>query len=413
MDCPEDAGLRALNRLADGPPVPGVVLCEQATYTAVRSQSGQGYRVTAQSGGIPASEISEIVRCTPAVGGLCADSPDAVGVSFFPLRSGRYAVLHTCHAGKEPTGRGGRRAYTRVVVVDAAGLRPFRNNPFALLRAVGAAGGLEVDLTPAQILPQITLAPGSHPPSNRFSAAMKQLGKRCGGCLADRLLAGDSMVASVEADSLALAEMALLVLPAPMRPSISCSAGVNFSISRRHRFVAIEGDPRRARQRIHGTPYAFVNLTTEADPMPRLDHPWSRAVQRLFEAQPADPLPTAVADRFADEDMAALNRIADLCIALEKARSVDLPDLIDLATPYLSLHAPSPLERDLARQMIRLTTDRLTSLIPHADAQSLAGLWQRLLLLTPQLPPGMWCVNSAGDRIRLREPPRIGESTAT
>ena len=95
---------------ADAPSVDSAsVTCDQAIYTCIKSPTGQGYRIISASPGLEPSERGEILRRTPAVNGLCIDDADAIGVSFFPLSSGRHAILHTCHAGMEPTGRGGRR----------------------------------------------------------------------------------------------------------------------------------------------------------------------------------------------------------------------------------------------------------------------------------------------------------------
>ncbi|MBN1488521.1 MAG: hypothetical protein JXA69_01270, partial [Phycisphaerae bacterium] len=139
MDSGSNSGrLNAVaSRSADGAKVVGI---DQAIFTCIRTPMGQGYRVVAASRGLRAKESSEIVTHAPSGDGLCDEGPEPVGISFYPLQSGRFCILHSRYAGAEPTGRGGQRAYTRAFVLDAEQLARFGNSPFQVLRAAYAAG---------------------------------------------------------------------------------------------------------------------------------------------------------------------------------------------------------------------------------------------------------------------------------
>jgi len=364
----------------------GKVVCEQAVYTCVCTAACQGYRVIAASEGLSSHECNEIVRYAPALGGLCVDSPEATGVSFFPISDDRFAILHTCHAGKEPTGRGGRRTYTRIFVIRADDLRRFRNNPFALVRAVAAEGGLVVDLAADVTLPRLALSPerGLSPPV--FDFAGGPISEKWIAPATDRLLSGSEVAFLAGAEGAVLAELILLTIPAPARSQISLSTGVTFAVSRPHRLIVLANVSPQTRERIAGTEYVFLDSSADSGSAPGASHPWARTVDRFIETRRTHALIGMLADRFGEGDVKALERIGELCLALENAASNRLENLIDVAIPYVGLSADLPLERELARQVVRLVRHRFSSLISHADCGQLSNAWKRMLASEPRTP---------------------------
>lgn len=362
------------------------VICEQAVYTCICTPAGQGYRVIAASSGFSSHDCAEIVRFVPALGGLCADTPDATGISFSPISNQRFAVLHTCHAGKEPTGRGGRRAYTRILVIDAAGFRRFRNNPFAVVRAACTAGSLVVDLAADVVLPQLALSPKWGMPSTGFDAVIGTVSSRWIACITDQLLSGGSVAVSAGGELQAIAELVVLSIPAPLRSEMSFSSGVTFAVSRPHRLVIVSNITPQTRDRIAGTEYTFVDSAADPANARSPAHPWARTVGRFIETRRTNALIGMLADRFSEGDLGALRRIGELCLALDSAASSEIENLIDVAMPYVGLSPELPLERELARQVVRLVRHRFSSLISHADGLNLSNVWRRMLSAKPQSP---------------------------
>ena len=88
------------------------VTCDQAIFSSVRTPMGQGYQIVAASKGLTPGEKREINQHSPSHGGLCQDGPDAKGVAWYPLSSGRLALAHSADAGAEHSGRGARRTWT-------------------------------------------------------------------------------------------------------------------------------------------------------------------------------------------------------------------------------------------------------------------------------------------------------------
>ncbi|MGQ9650358.1 MAG: GAP1-N2 domain-containing protein [Phycisphaerae bacterium] len=386
MDLPADESRPVVTPADADSLAAGRIACEQAVYTCLCNAAGQGYRIIAASSGLSSRDCGEIARYTPAMGGLCADTPEATGVSFFPISDMRFAVLYTCHAGKEPTGRGGRRTYTRIFVVRAADLRRFRNNPFALLRAAHAEGATTVDLTADVKLPQLFLSPERGLPTPAFEFAGRAVPQRWIAAATDRLLSGDAVAFSAGVEGAALAELLLLTIPAPIRPEISFSVGVNFTVSRPHRLVVLANVVAGTRERIAGTEYVLLDAAADPGSAPPVNHKWARAVGRFIETRRTKALISMLADRFGEKDVKALERIGELCLALDNAASNSLDNLIDIAMPYVGLSADLPLERELARQVVRLVRHRFSSLISHADDGQLSNVWKRMLGSEPRTP---------------------------
>jgi len=365
--------------------MPGdAVVCDQAIYTSIRSASRRGYGVIASSCGIRECEMGEIIRRTPAVGGLCLDDPAAVGISFFALSSGRCAALYTCHAGREPSGRGDRRTYTRIVVLDKQGLGRFRNNAFAVLRAAEVAGGLEVALSPARQLPPLTLHPEPlHASVERPSAFLRDETRSVIHVI-DAVLSGRPMVITAAANVLALTETLICLLPAPLRPSVSFSAGMPFTMSRDHRLVVVPADAGPKRSSVEGTPYVRLDVSRGMTETHACHHAWVSGLERWLALDEAPPAALSWPDRVTDADMTSIEQIGRLWGTLADVRSTDFPGLTVILERVGPLTPPTPLGQQLAERLMQEVEERFTMLIPHADEESLAGLWGMISGLTPR-----------------------------
>lgn len=369
---------------ASSRPNSAAVICDQAIFTCIRSAMGQGYRIVASSPGLQRSETAEIVAHAPSGDGLCDASPKAVGVAFVPLSSGRFAVLHSVYAGKEPTGRGGQRTYTRAFVVAAEGLQRLHNNPFDLLRAAEAAGATGVDLTPGKNLPQLALANGPPTATLCLGTAMDQVGDGWLGHFVELLLNNETLIVSAGGDPLALTEAAVLATPAPFRPSISFSAGIRFSVARISRFNVIGHDGTRAQQAVRGRKLAFADVTTAHTPPRPPGHPWVLAVQRFLTTHRTDRLIALSSERFGDADAGEVERIGNACLDLDNIETADTAEVIDTASAYIEHPVASPLGEDLSREIVCRARSRLDSLIARSDVPVLVAMWQDLPPEWPQ-----------------------------
>jgi hypothetical protein len=126
------------------------MLVEQAIFASARHGHAEGYHLVERTPGLTESDARELSHWGPSHDSLVDSGPDAVSCNFFGLESGAYCVSKTVAAGAEYSGRGGAQVQTQCLVVPAAVLARFSNNPFAVLRAAasddlhtGAANGTQ------------------------------------------------------------------------------------------------------------------------------------------------------------------------------------------------------------------------------------------------------------------------------
>ena len=136
------------------------IVCDQAIFTSARTPMGEGYRIIAASGKVRVEEKQAITRCSPSHGALCDESPDATGMAFYALPTGRLCVAHSCYAGAEHTGRGGQRVYTINLILTKEDFEAVAYNPFRVLRLLRAAGAVKPQLKPPGQLPPIRFGRG-------------------------------------------------------------------------------------------------------------------------------------------------------------------------------------------------------------------------------------------------------------
>ncbi len=414
------------------------IVCDQAVFTCMRSAVGQGYRILATSPGLQRSESAEIATRAPSGDGLCGDAPGECGVSFSALSTGRYALLYSVYAGKEPTGRGGQRTLTRAFVFDAETLAGFHNNPFDVLRAIAAHRSLdaEPDLDrSATTLPQVPLVLRTRPPAlDVFARAVGQIGDAWIASILERLLAGEKLVVSAGGDLMALAETIVLSLPSPLRPVLPLSVNLRFSVARMARLNLVRGEAARVQQLARGREIGFLDLESAAphgtparDPdrepspaapprpavrppalppnhplararrlaagsrpaaavapapavnvPPRVTDPWALAAQRYLATARSKELVALTSERFTDADIDAIEQIGGACVDLDNLRTADIGELIDTAAAYANTPAASPLSEELSRQIVRQARERMESRIHDAGRDGLAALWHEM-----------------------------------
>jgi len=352
------------------------VTCDQAIFTCIRSALGQGYRIVAASSGLHHTESAEIASRSPSGDGLCDNTPAAFGVAFAPLSTGRYAVLHSTYAGKEPTGRGGLRAYTRAFILSDDALRRFHNNPFDVLRAAEAAGLLRVDLAPARTLPPARLVAGTRRAGSCFAPALERVGHAWIAHCVEKLLSNETVIVHAAGDLPAVAEAVLLSMPGILRPAIPLSAGIRFSIARLGRLTVLNGEAARTQQAVRGRSLTFAD-TTRTPPHPP-EHPWALAVQQFLTSARTDHLLSLTGDAFNEADVAELERIGNACLDLHNLDTAQPAEVIDTAAVYLDRPVRCPLGETLSRRIIERARGRLNILLSQADAVELAGIWRDL-----------------------------------
>lgn len=245
----------ALNR----PTTP--IYAEQAIFTSVRSQTGAGYRIIAASGGLKPEERQEITQRSPSHASLSDDSPTAEALAVYSLRTGRYCVSWSRHAGVEHTARGGYRVHTHVAVLEKTAYRDFDYHPVRVHSAVLDALGPEPLLEPPANLDPLVLPD----PSASAGRWLSAVGIGCDRDLvlqvAAVLLEGQPLVVVGAKDSIATLDAAIAVLPLAIRTDISISVGMRFSPARQTHLTLLAGDDPQARQLTRGRNVHWLDVS--------------------------------------------------------------------------------------------------------------------------------------------------------
>ncbi len=288
------------------------MLIEQVLFAADSSNPQSHYRLVAASPGIPLVDLRELGAWTPVRGSPHDFMTGTDTVSFYPLPSGAWCVARTAVVdvpAAEP-----ERSATLSFVVQADGLERFANNPFALLRAIRAAGLLAPNGAVARPLAPFQL-PGraSAVDEGLVAQFVDRWGPRRIAWLVESAISCDALaVVGVERREALLAGL-LNCLPAECRPEISFSTGLVHSSRRSIRVAAVQAT---------------------AEERSRLDGQAGLTVLDLSDDPPADFVPTGWANYV--HSAFASDRLAAFCRELELARpGLRISDLSWLADQLL------------------------------------------------------------------------------
>jgi hypothetical protein len=326
------------------------VACDQAIFTSVRTRMGEGYRIIASSLGLKAEEKQAITRRSPSHDALCSREPDAEGIGFYALPTGRLCVASSGYAGVEHTGRGGQRVYTLNVVFSPKDFGFFGCNPFAVVRKLRTQGLLTPQLKPCNPLPGIRLSACDGEATTEESSWIAPLDSTTRQYLVHGLLNGGTLILCVAGDFARTAEALLMAVPGRARANVSLSAGVKFSAGRRHRFIVLSDDEGVTRRRIEGQPVVFL----DAQARPPCEAPssdWLRFVNAHLERGALAVLAERTSRPFPDVSPVGRERVAKLYLALDDLPKADEARLLAILEEFAEFKGVG-LEADLRAQLL-------------------------------------------------------------
>ena len=310
-----------------------ILLCDQAIFTSIRTPTGEGYRIIAASRDLKPIEQQAITRSSPSHDALCLPDDenelDTFGASFYRLPTGRLCVAYSCFAGVEHTGRGGKRVYTHNIIVDEVGFTASGYNPFAILRAMDAAGLHAPTLKPKNPLPQIELTldeTDGHALPAAFGCMLTPEWRRW---IVDALLDGQSLIVNLTERWTANAEAFLLALPGPIRADLSFGAGLHYSMARAHRLSFVHDDPNVVKSKSAGHNLVFVDPSAQPAP-DATPSAWASFVDRHWQHDAAATLAERTSQPFTDVSVEACQRVAGIYDAIDRVDGCEVADLLDL-----------------------------------------------------------------------------------
>jgi hypothetical protein len=261
---------------------------EQAIVTCAQGDQPAGYQVAAASPGLSAADRRELSAWGPGHDCLAESGPDAAAVNFFPLASGAYCVSRTVQAGGPRSGRGGRPAYTRCLVVPPETLAQFSNHPLALARTAAAAGAFDVLPDPQAGAPPEALAPldlcGRAPPVDQpaLEALSRQVGPWRLALLVQAALDSSCLAVGGAASVEQIVSGLLDCLPPWCRMSFSFSTGLKYACRRPLRILPLPSDAAARQWLAHQPGVAMLDLAAEQPGRGALVDDWARLVERVL-----------------------------------------------------------------------------------------------------------------------------------
>ncbi len=362
------------------------VLCDQAIFTSVRTPMGEGYRVIAASPGLSAQEKTEITKQSPSHGGLCASDDQATAVAFYQLPGGRLCAALSCAAGKEQSGRGGLRVYTRAVVFDGESFSAFAYNPFNVLRTIAVHGLNTPELKPEKTLPTVELPGNSARRADQTITTISRVGVDWLSYILQSVLTNQRLILAGEGDPSCLVETVILGIPGPLRKNVSFACGLKFSIGRAPTLTGIIGDTKAAERMICGHPLVLVRPQADAPPPPFERGQWQRMVADYWTEAAYAPLQDFVLREFPDCSLPVLERVAALRNDTNHASVSDAAELLATLERRVEQADADEFEQLLLSDLFRTIRMRLEQIWSQATEPELAADWPALVALLRKSP---------------------------
>jgi hypothetical protein len=357
------------------------IRCDQAIFTSVRTPMGQGYRLVASSPGLSAAEKQTITRQSPSHGGLCCDDESATGVAFYPLPGGRLCASVSCTAGREQTGRGGPRIYTRLLAFDADEFARFAYNPFNIFRAMTALDLNKPILNPETTLPAMALPTDATPSTEATSRATELVGADWVTYILGLVQRGEHVIVAAEDDQSYVLETTLQALPGTARASVSIASGLQFSMARTFTLTSVTGDTSSIERIIRGHPSTLVHPRGDSRPPDGARTEWQTLVAHHWAAGTHRELIEFTSQDFQLWSPADLERLAALQNETRGAASASTADLLVRLGRWLACPGAHDLEERTRSDLLQTIRTRLERDWTTGDIAALAADWPELATL--------------------------------
>ena len=202
-------------------------------------------------------ERGELLRLCPSHDSLEDGSEAGSGMACFALGSGRFAVLRAVPDGPEPSGRGGLRVRSDLVLLEPSQLTLLANHPPRIAAGLPVSALDEQAVGRAQRLSTISLRADpcgievAAPGRGALVAALCRL-----------VMAPEPVVAVLGCPGVNAFCLALDALPATLRPVFGSSVGFRFAAARDRGLTLLEHDDPSARRVTAGSGMRWVDLST-------------------------------------------------------------------------------------------------------------------------------------------------------
>jgi hypothetical protein len=302
---------------------------------------------------VTGDQARELAVWGPSHDALYPQRDEQSSVNFKRLTCGTFCVSKTVAAGQEYSSRGGARIYTQFLLVPAALLARFANNPFGVLRAVWAKGMLTVYEQPPAILESFTLAGRSGAVDDGLLAQVAdQLGPDCLGRLVGAaVLPGIKLIAGATNYETLLGGL-LNYFPVECRTDLTFTTGLRYSPRRPFHLAPIIGDAYEKRRASRYEGVTVVDLAAPSDDVKAQTGGWARYVVEMIRSDQLVRLAADLQEPRPGLLLGNLNQLGEQLLgAMHKARAV-----VAVSSGSRSHLASGTQPKDGLQRMIR--TDR-------------------------------------------------------
>ncbi|MFO7901758.1 MAG: hypothetical protein R6U98_03785 [Pirellulaceae bacterium] len=264
---------------------------KQAIYTSVRTGRNEGYQLAARSPGISDQEARELTQWGPGHDSLYHESADATSINFHYMESGIYCVSQTQLAGREYSGRGGRRVHTHLFLVPEQKLLRFANNPFRVMDALIAAGRVErAEQVPERLEPVNLVGRASSVNTNNLKEVVRHTGPHKLAVLVNAALNCERLGLVSKIPGKKLFRALLDLLPLPLRPAFSLTTGLRVSATRSYRLVVLPPLPDEQRRAVRQVHLDVLDLTGDLPAKYAPKDGWPELMHHLLRTEQFDTI---------------------------------------------------------------------------------------------------------------------------
>ena len=316
--------------LSSAGPTP-FVRAERAVFTSARSLMGEGYRLIACSPGLTSDQKQELTRRCPSHGGLSADSTGTAGGrawASLPLEAGGHAVIASCAAGAEHSGRGGNRIYSRIALLSDQDFARFFCDPMRVRATMNAWENEQTLAGPIDSLAPMNIAPpGNSREARSAGLAWRSLpidALRLGWILRVMLERRPVIVNNAPTPDIAMRHL-LAATPVAVRRTLSISVGLTYAPSRPVRVAFVQA-PIAALQRWGaGADAVVVDWTAPVECGASRFDAWLEIVMELWSAGRLGDLDRLSNSLRLRDTAEHLSRVAERCRRFAAVRPSNPP----------------------------------------------------------------------------------------
>ena len=334
---------------------------DQAIFTSVRTATGAGYRIIAASRGLRPDEKVDITRRSPSHGAMCDESPDAVGVSAYPLPSGRYCIADSRYDGHEPSARGGQRIRTHAVILETSAYRRFGYNPVvaheALVEGIAQTG----EINPPAPMEAMTLRPRL----NGGASADPQTVRNSGDvvlALISEVLCGRHAVLSGQSSPNGFVNGLVAALPLYAREKLAISIGIKFSLDRRMQIALIDQGGDGILRAVQGHNVSCFDVGTPPQVANSAVPKWLGLVKQCWNSGRLKAMERLSNELDLPLNADGLERVAGICLDQFQVDRADTSALHEMFGRYAPYPPANAVEKRLVAHLLERANARATFL---------------------------------------------------